>query len=104
MNADLHVANELRNTGKGNLFDILDASNGKLTERLAATGAVPERIVLDASHFAIAAANEVEYLVTWIFRQIANAMMRLQIESVCRKAGVAPRYLQPRRADVGFRR
>ncbi len=59
-----------------------------LTERLVAAGAIPERAVRDAAHIAIAAANGVEYLVTWNFRHIANAMTRMQIESVCRRSGV----------------
>ena len=41
----------------------------------------------DAAHIAIAAANGVEYLVTWNFRHIANAVTRPRIESVCRQAG-----------------
>ena len=96
MNADLQMADELKNTGKDNLFgifgepgiDILDDADGKLTERLVAAGAMPKRTVLDAPRFAIAAANGVEYLVTWNFRQIADAMTRMQIKSIRRRADV----------------
>lgn len=42
MNAHLHLAEDLKNTGKGNLFvifgepeiDVLDAGNGKVTVRI----------------------------------------------------------------------
>ena len=43
-----------------------------------------------AAHIAIAAANGVEYLVTWSFRHIANALMRTRIEHACRQAGYEP--------------
>ena len=59
----------------------------ELAERLVSTSAVPEAAMRDAAHIAIAAANGIEYLVTWNFRHIANAVTRPQIESVCRQAG-----------------
>ena len=34
--------------------------------------------------------NGVDFLVTWNFRHIANAAMRVQIEQVCRQAGYEP--------------
>ena len=49
-----------------------------------------ELVVSDLVHVAIAAANGVEYLVTWNFRHIANAVARPLIESCCRQAGFAP--------------
>ena len=59
----------------------------ELAERLVSASAVPEAATRDAAHIAIAAANGIEYLVTWNFRHIANAVTRPQIESVCRQAG-----------------
>ena len=44
----------------------------------------------DALHIALAAAHGIEYLVTWNFRQIANAAVRLSIEQICRDAGYEP--------------
>ncbi|MDE2979077.1 MAG: hypothetical protein OXU63_16385 [Acidobacteriota bacterium] len=44
----------------------------------------------DAAHIAIAAVNQVDYLVTWNFRHIANATMRARIEDACRRAGRRP--------------
>ncbi len=71
---------------------ILDATaeSEALAGRLLEAGAVPRRAGDDAAHIAIAAANGVDYLVTWNFRHIANAAMRSRIEGVCRQAGYAP--------------
>jgi hypothetical protein len=55
-----------------------------------ALGAVPPKAADDALHLAIAAANGVEYLVTWNCRHLANATMREQIEAACRAAGYRP--------------
>lgn len=61
-----------------------------LTGLLLDSGTVPPTAAEDAAHVAIAAANGVDYLVTWNFRHIANAAMRSRIERVCRRAGCAP--------------
>ena len=60
----------------------------RLTKSLIDTAALPEAAIQDAAHIAIAAANGVDYLVTWNFRHLANAAARPQIESVCRHAGL----------------
>ena len=44
----------------------------------------------DAMHIALAAVNGIEYLVTWNFKHIANAAMRLKINNVCTAAGYVP--------------
>ena len=61
-----------------------------LARRLLDVGAVPREAAADAAHIAIVAANGVEYLVTWNFRHIANAAMRVRIERACRAAGYQP--------------
>ena len=61
-----------------------------LAETLVRTEAIPRTAIRDAVHIAIAAANGVEYLVTWNFRHIANAVARPLIESACRLAGFEP--------------
>ena len=61
-----------------------------LADALISHHAVPETEPEDALHIAIAAVNGIEYLVTWNFRHIANAVVRTRIESVCRKLGYAP--------------
>ena len=71
---------------------LLDATGPavELTEKLLDQGAVPRSAAEDAAHIAIAAANGVDYLVTWNFRHIANATMRSRIEDVCRRSGFGP--------------
>ena len=71
---------------------LLDATGPavELTETLLDRGAVPRTAAEDAAHIAIAAANGVDYLVTWNFRHIANATMRSRIEDVCRRSGYGP--------------
>ena len=54
---------------------------------LVRVNAVSQAAIRDAAHIASAAANGVEYLVTWNFRHIANAVTRPLIESACRRAG-----------------
>lgn len=61
-----------------------------LATALTDAGAVPASEPRDAYHIAIAAVNGVKYLVTWNFKHIANAVMREQIEMVCRAAGYEP--------------
>ena len=52
--------------------------------------AIPSTEPRDALHISIAAANGVQFLVTWNFRHIANAAMRDLIEKVCRDSGFEP--------------
>ena len=61
-----------------------------LAESLIAGNAVPESQPEDALHIALAAAHGIEYLVTWNFRHIANAAVRLSIERICRSVGYEP--------------
>ena len=65
----------------------------ELSRRLVDSAAVPQRAARDATHVAIAAVHGVEFLVTWNFRHIANAVARPRIESVCRRSGVEPPVL-----------
>ena len=48
----------------------------RLAERLVSKGAIPLNVVEDALHIAIATSNGMEYLLTWNFKHIANALMR----------------------------
>ena len=71
---------------------LLDATGPavELTGKLLDQGVVPRNAAEDAAHIAIAAANGVDYLVTWNFRHIANATVRSRIEEVCRRSGYGP--------------
>ena len=62
----------------------------ELTELLVAAGAFPAGAARDAAHVAIAAANGVDYVLTWNFKHLANAMVRPRIDAVCRAAGFEP--------------
>ena len=61
-----------------------------LARRLVESAAVPRRAADDAAHIAIAAASGVDFLVTWNFRHIANAALRVRINRVCLEAGYEP--------------
>jgi predicted nucleic acid-binding protein len=62
----------------------------QLAASLIAGHAVPATYPEDALHIALAAVHGIEYLVTWNFRHIANAVVRSDIERVCRAAGYEP--------------
>ena len=61
-----------------------------LTRRLLEVGAFPREAAADAAHVGIAAAKQVDYLLTWNLRHIANAAVRPRIERACREAGHEP--------------
>jgi len=51
---------------------------------------LPPRAHPDALHVAIAATNGIAYLLTWNCRHLTNAVLRPQIEWVCRDGGFEP--------------
>lgn len=69
---------------------VLDLSAGvhQLAARLIAQHAVPARALVDAVHIAVTAVNEIDYLLTWNCRHIANAAVRGKIEETCRAEGL----------------
>ena len=73
-------------------FPLLDISDE--VESLAAKRIVdvplPPKAQADALHIAVAAVNEMNYLVTWNCTHIANATLRSKIEKVCRSQGYEP--------------
>jgi hypothetical protein len=64
-----------------------------LAESLVTSGLLPPNASADALHIGIAAANGVDYLLTWNIRHLANATMRRRIEEACRAAGLQPPVL-----------
>lgn len=44
----------------------------------------------DAAHIAIATVNAMDYLLTWNFKHIANAVIRGKVEALCRSEGYVP--------------
>jgi hypothetical protein len=61
-----------------------------LAKHLIAQVPLPLKAAWDAMHVAIAAVNAIQYLLTWNCRHLANAILRKQIESVCREDGYEP--------------
>jgi len=62
----------------------------RLAEKLVAWGAVPPKVAEDALHIAVTTVNGMDYLLTWNFKHIANAIMRSKIEAICRDEGYEP--------------
>ncbi len=58
-----------------------------LAVQLIAGHAIPATEPRDAAHISLAAVHEVDYLVTWNFKHIANPVTRERIEMICRSAG-----------------
>lgn len=61
-----------------------------LAEQLILAGALPEKAADDALHVAIAASNQVNYLLTWNLKHINNPATKPLIEKVLRESGYHP--------------
>lgn len=61
-----------------------------LAKELVQTDALPAKAAEDALHIAVAATQDVAYLLTWNCRHLANATMRPMIEAVCARQGYKP--------------
>ena len=66
-----------------------------MVERLVSKGAIPKKVPEDTLHIAVATSNSMEYLLTWNFKHIANAIIRGKIEAVCRDEGYEPPIICP---------
>ena len=58
-----------------------------LAQRLVEAKAVPKEYREDAMHIAIAAVAKIDYLVSWNFKHITNALMIPKIKAVCADNG-----------------
>ena len=65
---------------------ITDDANA-LTHAIMAAGILPPQVVRDAAHVAVAAVHEVDYLLTWNCKHLANAQITRRIALVCEKTG-----------------
>mgnify|MGYP001548342962 CR=1 FL=1 len=65
----------------------------ELSGQLIQHAALPEKAAADALHIATAAYHQIDYLLTWNCKHIANAVKRSLIESVCRELGFEPPIL-----------
>ncbi len=61
-----------------------------LAESLLREEAIPAGSEADALHVALSAVHGMDYLLTWNCKHLANATMRLMIESACSKSGYRP--------------
>ena len=62
-------------------------SSQALAQALIGPGLLPEKAVRDAAHLAIAARNQMHFLLTWNFRHIANREILERVEAVCIEHG-----------------
>jgi hypothetical protein len=63
------------------------AEGAELAQALIEQVPLPVSAAADALHIAIAVVNGMDYLLTWNCTHIANAVLRSQIEAVCRSKG-----------------
>ena len=59
-----------------------------LAEQLVTQKALPQQAVADAAHIAIAAAHNVDYLLTWNCRHLANISLQKRVWTVIQTAGL----------------
>ncbi len=58
-----------------------------LAEKLIREGIIPQKAAADAAHIAVAAVNEMDYLLTWNCKHIANAEIMKRIYRMCETEG-----------------
>ena len=68
-------------------IEISDAI-GVLAERIIDSGAIPLKAATDAAHIAVAAVQEMDYLLTWNCKHIANAEISRTVRKVCEEVGL----------------
>ena len=71
---------------------LLDAKDEALllAQTIIQRGLIPQKVAEDAAHIAIATTNAMDYLLTWNFKHIANAIIRGRVEALCRSEGYEP--------------
>jgi hypothetical protein len=70
-------------------FKILEATveAEHLTREIISAGVIPVKAVGDAAHIAVAAVNEMDYLLTWNCRHLANAQLIRRVSVICNMKG-----------------
>ena len=75
---------------------IIDDESMQLSRRILQGSQLSEKSMEDSLHIAIATVNNIEYLLTWNCRHIANAKIIPKVEQVCRNYGYqCPRICTP---------
>lgn len=62
----------------------------EISKALMTAQLLPEKAELDSLHIAVAAYHEVDYLLTWICKHIANARTPPRVLNIIRKLGYTP--------------
>jgi len=70
----LHITEEARN----------------LADRIFRATALPDKAASDAVHLALSAVNAMDFLATWNFTHIANAVVLKAVNRICRDNGYEP--------------
>ncbi len=72
-----------------NAFPALEVTEAveNLTRAILAKGVLPTRAVRDAAHIAVAVVNNMDYLLTWNCRHLANAQIMRRVAGVCTEEG-----------------
>lgn len=78
--------------GKISVIDITPLSE-ELSEHIVSSVRLPARARADALHIALAAAQGLDYLMTWNVTHLANAIIRPRVERACREMGYEPPVL-----------
>ncbi len=68
------------------LLELTEEAN-TLTKTILKSGVIPQKSVRDAAHIAVATVHEVNYLLTWNCKHIANARILRKIEKICAASG-----------------
>ncbi len=59
----------------------------RITESIMKSGILPPKAVRDAAHIAVATVHNVQYLLTWNCKHLANAQIAKRIAGLCNVAG-----------------
>ncbi len=60
---------------------------GLLAQKLVTCGLIPTKAASDAIHIAVASVHNMDYLVTWNFKHIANPFIRNRLRKVAHEFG-----------------
>jgi predicted nucleic acid-binding protein len=59
----------------------------RITESIMKSGVLPKRAVRDAAHIAVATVHNIQYLLTWNCKHLANAQIAKRIAALCNLGG-----------------
>lgn len=66
---------------------VYDLAAESLAARIMESGAIPSNAVLDAAYIAVATVNQMDYLLTWNCKHLANAQIIRRVAVVCNQEG-----------------